>query len=94
MSTLRLQPPETFDFSKPDGWPRWRRRFEQFRYASGLFSDKDDVRQVSTLLYCLGEGAEDVLASTGITSQERAKYDKVLEKFDNFFQVRKNVSQV
>ena len=65
--------------------------FEQFRYASGLFSDKDDVRQVSTLLYCLGERAEDVLTSTGITSQERAKYDKVLEKFDNFFQVRKNV---
>ena len=52
---------------------------------SGLFSDKDDVRQVSTLLYCLGEGAEDVLTSMGITSQERAKYDKVLEKFDNFF---------
>ena len=27
----------------------------------------------------------------GITPQEKAKYDKVLEKFDNFFQVRKNV---
>ena len=39
----------------------------------------------------LGEGAEDVLTSTGITSQEKAKYDKVLEKFNNFFQVRKNV---
>ena len=49
---------------------------------------------MSTLLYCLGEGAEDILTSTGITSQERAKYDtkydKELEKFDNFFQVRKN----
>ncbi|KAL5510072.1 hypothetical protein EMCRGX_G005545 [Ephydatia muelleri] len=53
MSTLRLQPPESFDYSKSDGWPRWRRRFEQFRNASGLSSDKDDVRQVSTLLYCL-----------------------------------------
>ena len=39
----------------------------------------------------LGEGAEDVLTSMGITSQEKAKYDKVLEKFNNFFQVRKNV---
>ena len=53
--------PETFHFSKPDGWPHWRWRFEQFKNASGLSSDKDDVRQVSTLLYCLGEGAEDVL---------------------------------
>ena len=54
-----------------------------------ISSDKNDVRQVSTFLYCLGEGAEDVLTSTGITPQEKAKYDKVLEKFDNFFQVRK-----
>eukprot|EP00731_Ephydatia_muelleri_P031103 Em0022g617a len=48
----------------PDEWPCWRRRFEQFRNASGLSSDKDNVRQ------------------------EKAKYDKVLEKFDNFFQDR------
>ena len=44
-------------------WSRWKSRFEQFRYASGL-SDKDDARQISTLLYCLGEEAEDVLKST------------------------------
>jgi len=28
---IRLQPPDPFDFKTPDYWPRWRRRFEQFR---------------------------------------------------------------
>ena len=51
--------------SVPDEWPCWRRRFEQFRNASGLSSDKDNVRQVSTLLYCLGEGAEGCLDLNG-----------------------------
>jgi hypothetical protein len=42
-------------------------------------------------LYCLGEEAEDVLLLTGITSEERKKYDTVLSKFDDYFKVRKNV---
>ena len=51
MANLRLSPPDCFD--KPDEWHRWKRRFEQFRLASGL-SSEDDKRQISTLLYCLG----------------------------------------
>ena len=71
-------------------WSRWKSRFEQFRYASGL-SDKDDARQISTLLYCLGEEAEDVLKSTKIKEDEKKVYTTVLSKFESFFQVRKNV---
>eukprot|EP00731_Ephydatia_muelleri_P036805 Em0328g2a len=85
-----LAPPEPFDFSKPDEWPRWKRRFEQFRFASGL-SEEDNQRQVCTLLYCLGEGAEDVLSSTNISGDERKAYSAVLKKFDDFFQIRKNI---
>ena len=70
MATIQLQPPQPFDFSRPDEWSRWKSRFEQFRYASGL-SDKDDARQISTLLYCLGEEAEDVLKSTKIKEDEK-----------------------
>ena len=47
--------------------------------------------QVNTLLYCLGEEAEDILASTNIGEEDRKKYDSVLAKFDSFFSVRKNV---
>ena len=38
-----------------------------------------------------GEEGEDVLASTRITDDEMKKYTSVLTKFDEFFQVQKNV---
>lgn len=88
--SVPLQPPPPFRFDSPDEWPKWRRRFEQFRIASGL-SGEGEERQVSTLLYCLGEDAEDVLASTAITDAARKKYSDVLSHFDTFFKVRKNV---
>ena len=58
MTSLRLDPPAPFDFTHPDKLPRWKRRFQQFQLASGLTS-KSEERQVSTLLYCMGEAAED-----------------------------------
>ena len=58
--------------------------------ASGL-STKDDEIQASILLYCLGADADDVLTTTRISDENRKKYAKVLEKFDEFFQVRHNV---
>ena len=90
MASLQLKLPQPFDFKKPDEWPRWSKRFEQFWVASGL-SSESDTRQVCTLLYCLGTEAEDVLRSTNISEDDRKKYNVVHEEFDAFFQVRKNV---
>ena len=90
MATIQLQPPNPFDFKHPDDWPRWKRRFEQYRHASGLASGNEE-RQVSTLLYCLGEQADDVLSSTGISEENRKKYSQVLNNFDDYFKVRKNI---
>ena len=84
MASVRLQPPSPFAFKTPDEWPRWKRRFEQFRLASGLASESDD-RQVSTLLYCMGEEAEDILASTNIDEADRRKYSAVIKQYDDFF---------
>ena len=90
MAQLQLQPPEPFDFRNSDDWPRWKRRFEHFRNASGLATSAE-LQQVSTLLYCIGEEAEAVLESTSITEDERKKYDDVLGKFEGYFKVRRNV---
>ena len=49
--------------SQTSGNVAWRKKFEQFRIASGLSAEEKE-RQVNTLLYtdCLGrEDAEDVL---------------------------------
>ena len=90
MAQITLQQPEQFNFRNPDDWSRWKRRFQQFREASGL-SEASASKQISTLLYCLGEEAEAVLTSTNATTEDRADYKRVLEKFDSFFQVRKNI---
>ena len=89
MATYRLPPPEPFNFKQPAEWPRWKRRFEQFREASGL-SGENDTKQVNTPLYSMGEDAEDTLLSMDPTDEERVTYDGVIAKFDGFFKVRKN----
>ena len=81
MASVRLQPPSSFHFKTPDKWPQWKRRFEQFCLASGL-SAKDDDRQVSTLLYCMGEDAEDALTSANISAADRKKYKAEIGQFD------------
>ena len=65
-------------------------RFEQFRVESGLV-DESAKKQASTLLHCLREEAETVLASTNITDEQRKVYDTVINKFDSFFKVTRNV---
>ena len=57
MATFQIAPPENFNFSKPDEWPRWRGRFERFRVASGL-SKKDEPSQINTLIYSMGDRAD------------------------------------
>ena len=90
MAHIRLEPPGVFDFKRPDEWPRWKCRFEQYRCASGL--DKEaEPRQVSALLYCMGKSAEDVLTSTGISDGDREKYTSVMNALETFFKVRRNV---
>ncbi len=69
---MQLKVPELFDFKQPDNWPKWKKCFEQFRVASGL-SKEDEPRQVSTLLYCLGEEADNILTSTNIKNDDRKK---------------------
>ncbi len=82
--------PGPFDFKRPNEWPKWKRRFIQYLTATGL--DKEDgPRRVCTLLYCMGEDAEDVLASTDTKEDEKADYKIVLDKFDAYFKIRRNI---
>ena len=90
MSKVTLNPPEPFNFARPDDWSRWKRRFEQFRVASGLDSESG-AKQVSMLLYCMGGEAEMVLTSVGVKKKEKEEYEEVMRKLDKHFQVRRNV---
>lgn len=89
MASYRIQTIENFDFAKPDEWPRWIRRFERFRQASDLVSKSEEV-QVSTLVYSMGDKAEDLLQSFNLTEDDSKKYLTVRGKFESYFVKRRN----
>uniref|UniRef100_A0A1X7VHF5 Uncharacterized protein n=1 Tax=Amphimedon queenslandica TaxID=400682 RepID=A0A1X7VHF5_AMPQE len=64
--------------------------FEQFRVASGL-NDEAGEKQVSTLLYAIGEDVEDTLTSMNPSADWSKDFGKVIKKFDDFLKVRKNI---
>ena len=88
-SRFIFNPPDPFNFRDTDDWLCWKWRFQQFRIASGLAEENAD-KQVSTLLYCLEEEAEAFLTSTNTTADD-CKDFRVLDKFDEFLQVRKDI---
>ncbi|RXN25204.1 Retrovirus-related Pol poly from transposon opus [Labeo rohita] len=69
MDRFQVPPPQNFDFSKPEEWPKWSKRFERFRVASGLELQPEE-NQVNTLIYTMGDKAEDILTSLRLTSEQ------------------------
>ena len=83
-ASFQVSAPEPFTFSRPGEWPKWIRRFERFRVASGL-SEKDDKTQVNTLIYSMGDQADDILSSFSLSADDSKKYAPVKAKFDGHF---------
>ncbi len=81
---------DVFDFSQPDSWHVWIKRFERFPLASGL-SGKYESTQIAALVYSMGSKAEDILASFTLAEDERKTYYSVKLKFDSHFVKRRNV---
>ena len=80
---------EKFNFSQPQDWPKWIRRFEHFRQASGIAS-KSEESQVNTLVYSMGDKADDILQSFNLTEADQKKYSTVKDKFERYFVKRRN----
>ena len=90
MVTYQVTSPNSFSFSKPEEWPRWLRRFEHFRTASGL-GDKPDKAQVNTLIYTMGDQADDILRSFKLSEAQSKSYEVVREKFNSHFVAQRNI---
>ena len=91
MASFNVAPPEKFSF-KPEEWPKWIRRFERFRVASEL-NEKPENTQISTLIYSMGDEADDILSSFTMSDDDREKYDAVKAKFEGHFIIERNVIQ-
>ena len=90
MTSFRVQLPEKFDFSRQEEWPKWSRRFERFRQASGL-AKEDEESQINMLIYAMGDQADDILNSFKLSTTQLKQYHTVKTKFDEHFVVRRNV---
>ncbi|UYV69107.1 K02A2.6-like [Cordylochernes scorpioides] len=90
-SPARIQPPETFDFSTPNEWPKWRKRFERYLVVSGM-KKKEEADKIDLFMYLMGDRADDIFRTFKFEKEEEAtKIDSVLKAFDSHFCVRKNI---
>ena len=72
-----------------DAWPKWLRRFDRYRAASGLNS-KPPTEQVSTLLYAMGDSADDILQTLRL-DEGTVSYDEIKKSLNDYFAERRNV---
>ncbi len=73
MATYQIPPVEPFDFSKPEEWPKWIRRFERFRVASELSGE-------NTLVYSMGDKSDDILQAFNLSAEDAKNYATVKGK--------------
>ncbi|UYV76882.1 K02A2.6-like, partial [Cordylochernes scorpioides] len=86
-----IQPPETFDFSTPNEWPKWRKRFKRYLVVSGM-KKKEEADKIDLFMYLMGDRADDIFRTFKFEKEEEAtKIDSVLKAFDSHFCVRKNI---
>ncbi|GBM18120.1 hypothetical protein AVEN_75534-1 [Araneus ventricosus] len=89
MAALHINPPENFTFSMPSNWSKWKMGFKRYQIASGLLT-KTGNEQVNSLLYIMGEQAEDIFSSFGLSEKKQDDFDIVLKNFNDHFVVKKN----
>ena len=87
---IHCEAPENFEFSCPEKWPTWRKRFDRYRDATDLGRCKQS-RQVNVLIYSMGERAEDILETSSLSADDKLNYDKVVAFFDQYFIGTRNV---
>ena len=80
MASFRVEVPEKFNFSRQEDWPKWSQRFERFRQANEL-AKEEETSQINTLIYAMGDQADDILISFKLTEAQLKKYDVVKKVF-------------
>ena len=88
-----LPPPEKFSGAnspqQAELWSKWFCHFERYWIASGL-KHKPDIEQVGTLLYSMGECADDILKTLNI-DKEKASYEEVKTALNENYEICRNV---
>lgn len=81
-----IEHPKKFDFSSPQSWLQWKKRFVRYMKVSGL-QHKDEDEKVNLFIYIMGEEAEEVLL---LAKEAPRTLDDAIKHFDQHFIPRKN----
>jgi hypothetical protein len=87
----KFNPPNSFDFTRPQDWPNWKSRFERFCIVTEL-TEEDENIQLSSLIYAMGLEAENIFKSFVFANDdEKDNYKVVMAKFDSHFVPKRNI---
>ena len=90
----RLKPPSelSFEGSVSKNWKVWKKTFQFFLDATEI-NEKSNKVKTSTLLTCIGPKGREIYDSFSYAADgDNMKLDKVLEKFDEYCEPRKNTT--
>ena len=76
MASYQIPTVEQFEFSQPVSWSKWIRWFERFCQASGI-ADQSYESQVNSLIYAMGDKADDILRSFPLLAEDQKKYNVI-----------------
>lgn len=85
----KLTPPANLDYSRPEDFTEWLKRFKLYRLASKL-SKEDGEIQVATLLYTMGGDAQCIMDTFDLGDDDKKKFDAVSTRFTTYFNPRYN----
>lgn len=88
---VNLKPPDNliFEGNVAELWKRWIKKFTH--YLTGIeATNKDGEVKVAILLHTLGEEAQEKFDTFELTAEERKKYDKVVQAFEDYCTPKKN----
>ncbi|KAJ8356744.1 hypothetical protein SKAU_G00195380 [Synaphobranchus kaupii] len=86
----QLASPGRFDFTNVNEWPRWMKRFEHYRIASGLDKQSEEF-QVNAFMYAAGDDAEDILNVLPLTEAQKKSYKSVTDAFNAHCISKRNI---
>lgn len=91
VTPLHLDPPEplSFEGNVGDKWKRWYKKLTRYMEATESNSKPDAVK-IAILLHCIGDEANEKYETFELTNAERAKYETVVKKFEDYCVPRKN----
>ena len=95
MDCLKPPKPLCLDSSNnlAETWKTWKNSFQIFLQATES-DKKNDLVKSSILLHCIGKQCKEIYDTFEFNEGQEMQFNTIIEKFDNYFKPRKNLTYV